>query len=59
MSDDQYFFCKQNYPNSSNELATVFIERSYRLLKNSGIISAVTPHYWMRLKLRWGFALTY
>jgi hypothetical protein len=50
MSDNQFLFCKQNYPNSLNELATVFFERSLKLLKHSGNISAVTPHYWLRLR---------
>lgn len=50
MSDLLLAYCQKNYPNSQNELATVFIERSYKLVKKIGLISIVTPHYWMRLK---------
>jgi hypothetical protein len=50
MSDLLFAYCQKNYPNSQNELATVFIERSYKLVKKIGLISIVTPHYWMRLK---------
>ena len=50
MSDTLYLHCQQYYPASLNELATVFFERSNNFTKTFGIIAAVSPHYWMRLK---------
>jgi hypothetical protein len=50
MSDSMYLHCQKYYPASFNELATVFFERSNRFTVSLGLISAVSPHYWMRLK---------
>lgn len=41
-------FLTSNYPNSSQDLATVFLERSVRLLR-SGSVALVTPLSWLFL----------
>lgn len=50
MSDKMSLHCQQNYKESANELATVFFERSTKLTIKLGLISTVSPHYWMRIK---------
>ena len=57
MSDSMYLHCQRHYPASFNELATVFFERSIRYTVSLGLISAVTPHYWMRLKTSYDFRI--
>jgi hypothetical protein len=39
-------FTKKNYPNSKMDLSTVFIERGFKLLKTSGLLSVVSPQNW-------------
>lgn len=40
-------FCKKNYPLSKDDLATVFIERSLKWLRQEGQIALVTPQNWL------------
>ena len=40
-------FCAENYPLSKDEIATVFLERSLKLLKRNGIVAFVMPQYWI------------
>mgnify|MGYP002349153379 FL=1 len=42
-------YCENKYPSSKSDLATVFIERSYRLASIKGCIVTVSPQGWINL----------
>ena len=42
-------YCETKYPASKSDLATVFIERIYRLVSNNGNIATVSPQGWINL----------
>lgn len=42
-------FVKKNYPNSKNDLSSVFIERCGKMLKKNGYQAMITQHSWMFL----------
>ena len=43
-------YTKKNYIKSHSDLATVFLDRIFNLLKKSGIITSVTPQNWLYQK---------
>lgn len=43
-------FCESAYPQSKYDLATVFIQRSHKLLCKGGHLAVVTQQYWLFLK---------
>lgn len=49
-SDKLKIFCKEFYPKSKYDLATVFIQRCYKFLKATGSLAVVTQQYWLFLK---------
>ncbi len=42
-------YCETKYPASKSDLATVFIERAYRLVVTKGNIATVSPQGWINL----------
>jgi len=42
-------YCENKYPASKSDLATVFIERAYRLVSDRGNIVTVSPQGWINL----------
>lgn len=42
-------YCRQNYPDSKSDLATVFAERVKTLIENFGVFSVVIPQNWLFL----------
>ncbi len=42
-------YCENKFPSSKSDLATVFIERAYRLVSIKGNIATVSPQGWINL----------
>jgi hypothetical protein len=51
-------YCKDNYPNSKNDLATVFMERSLKLCDDGATLAVVSPQSWMFLSRYRKFRVT-
>jgi len=50
MSDTLYIHAEINYKNSKSDLATIFIDNSFKHLIPGGSFSFVTPQNWMQIK---------
>jgi hypothetical protein len=46
-SDFLHNFCSTNYPESDNDLATVFISRCLKLINTNGTLAIVSPQNWL------------
>lgn len=42
-------FCEEHYPRAKNDLATVFVERGLRLVRDGGTVAVVSPQNWLFL----------
>lgn len=49
MDKDLTIYLKKNYPDTKNDLFSVFIERNFKFSKSNWLISMITMHSWMFL----------